>query len=141
MRITHCIGVLLLFLLGSLPLQGGDLPPEFQARFIKILIKSANLPPKIICVDAPLVAELQKAGIEAAADVQIAWASNAADVKKYKAAGKLVICSQIALLSQGGSIAVIEEGGKPAIYLHKANLDASKVTMADSIFKIAKIVS
>ena len=128
-----------LLLLGCLPLLAGDLPPEFQARFVKILIKSANLPAKIACTDSALVPELQKGGVEIAAEAPIAWASNGADVKKFKAMGKLVICSQIALLGQGGAIAVVEEGGKPSIYLHKGNLDASGVTLSDSIYKIAKI--
>jgi len=139
MNTARCIGLLLLLLGDLVPLRAGDLPPEFQARFIKILIKSANLPAKIACTDAALLPELQKGGIEVNADVQIAWANNAADVKKYKGMGKLVICSQVALLAQGGAIAVVEEGGKPSIYLHKANLDASKVAMNDSIYKIGKL--
>lgn len=132
---------LFLALFMGFSLFSGDLPPEFQGRFVKILVKSANLPAKIACTDAALIPELQKGGLEIAADAQIAWANNAADVKKYKGMGKLVICSSVELLSAGGAIAVIEEGGKPSIYVHKANLQASGVTMSDSIFKIAKFAS
>ena len=38
----------------------------------------------------------------------------------------------------GGSIAVVEEGGKPQIYLHMGNLAASGVTLSDAVLKIGK---
>ena len=38
----------------------------------------------------------------------------------------------------GGCIAIIEEGGKPAIYLHMQNINASGVALSEAILKIGK---
>ena len=38
----------------------------------------------------------------------------------------------------GACIAIVEEAGKPQLYLHSANTKASGVTVSDAIMKIAK---
>jgi hypothetical protein len=52
--------------------------------------------------------------------------------------GKLIICPKLEWLPKGGSIAIVEEGGKPAIYLHMQNIGASGVTLSDAVLKIGK---
>lgn len=124
----------------SVFLMAADLPPEYQAKFFKILLKSSELPMKVQCSDATLQDELKKAGIEIDANAKVAWGNNVSDIKKFKSAGLLVVCPTVELLKEGGSIAIVNEGGKPAIYLHKDNVQASGVKLGDSLFKIGKII-
>lgn len=119
-------------------LQGGDLPAEMQAKFVALLCKSANSAGKIAIKDAGLKAELAKVGVSADDGASVAWATSEGEVKSLKAAKKMVICGKLEFLPAGGAIAVVEEGGKPQIYLHMGNIAASGVTLADSILKIGK---
>lgn len=121
-----------------LPAQAGDLPPAIQAKFVKILAASANSTGKVACKDAEVAAELEKAGVSIDPDSKIAWADSETEIKAMKAAGKLVICGKLQWLPLGGAIAIVEEGGKPQIYLHMGNVSASGVTLADSVLKIGK---
>ena len=119
-------------------LSAGDLPGDVQAKFIKILASSAGSPGKVACKDVGLSVELTKVGVAAEAGAKVAWASSEGDVKAFKAAGKLVICGKLDWLSAGGAIAIVEEGGKPQIYLHMGNISASGVTLSDAVLKIGK---
>jgi len=67
----------------------------------------------------------------------VAWA-NSPEAASHKAAGTFVICSKLDDLPKGGSIAIVEEGGKPQIYLHTGHISASGVTLSDSLLKIGK---
>jgi hypothetical protein len=119
-------------------LSGGDLPAETQAKFIKILASSAGSAGKVMCSNAALAGELGKVGVSPDAGSKVAWASTEAEVKALKGAGKLVLCGRLEWLPAGGAIAVVEEGGKPQIYLHMGNIAASGVTMSDAVLKIGK---
>ncbi|MBI1751119.1 MAG: hypothetical protein HY014_12815 [Acidobacteria bacterium] len=130
-------GPALLVVLAGLSLRAGDLPPAVQAKFVKILSAAAGSPGKVVCKDADVLGELEKIGVAQDAGSKVAWAT-AGDVKTMKAAGKFVICSKLDDLAKGGAIAIIEEGGKPQIYLHMGNIAASGVTLADSVLKIGK---
>lgn len=124
--------------LATASLAGGELPAEVQAKFIKILAASAGSPGKVACKDATLSAELGKAGVSADPASKVAWAASEAEVKALKAAGKLVICGKLDWLPTGGSIAIVEENGKPQIYLHMGNIAASGVSLSDTVLKIGK---
>jgi hypothetical protein len=119
-------------------LSAGDLPAETQAKFIKILASSAGSAGKVACSNAGLQAELTKAGIANDGGAKVAWASSEGEVKALKGAGKLVICGKLEWLPAGGAIAIVEEGGKPQIYLHMGNISASGVTLSDAVLKIGK---
>lgn len=125
-------------LLSGLALLSGDLPADVQAKFVKILASSANSAGKVACKDAAVAAELGKLGVGADSASKVAWAGNEGEVAALKAAGKLVICGKLEWLPKGGSIAIIEEGGKPQIYLHMGNIAASGVTLSDAVLKIGK---
>jgi len=122
----------------SVAMSAGDLPADVQAKFVKILASSAGSAGKVSCKNATLAAELSKQGVATDDGSKVAWASSEGEVKALKAAGKLVICPTLAWLSAGGSIAVVEEGGKPQIYLHMNNIAASGVTLSDAVLKIGK---
>ncbi|OQA37510.1 MAG: hypothetical protein BWY56_00893 [Acidobacteria bacterium ADurb.Bin340] len=119
-------------------LSAGDLPADIQAKFIKILATNAGSAGKVACKDPGVAAALGGAGMTADPAAKVAWAGTEAEVKAYKAAGKMVICGRLEWLPAGGSIAVVEEGGKPQIYLHMGNLAASGVTLSDAVLKIGK---
>ena len=115
------------------------LPPDVNAKFVKILAASAQSSGVVACKDAAVAAELEKLGVRIDASAKVAWAASAGEVKALKAAGgKLVICGDLNQLPLGGSIAIVEEGGKPAIYLHMGNIGASGATLSDAVFKIGK---
>jgi len=136
MRLNQAsVGIILLM---STSLSAGELPADVQAKFIKILAASANSAGKVACKDAAVAGELSKAGVAADAGAKVAWAASEGEVKSLKAAGKLVICGKLDWLPAGGSIAIVEEGGKPQIYLHMGNIGASGVTLSDTILKIGK---
>lgn len=115
---------------------GADLPPDYSAKFIKILLSTSSLPMEIDCLDGPLKEELLKLGIKTNEGAKICWATNPSQIKK----GKLVICSSLELLKEGGAVAVILENGKPAVYLNKEVIGQSNVKLGDSIFKIGKSI-
>lgn len=119
-------------------LAAGDLPADMQAKFIQILAQSAGSAGKVACKDPAIVAALGTKGVTVDPGAKVAWAASEAEVKAMKAAGKLVLCGKLEWLPAGGSIAVVEEGGKPQIYLHMGNISASGVTLSDAILKIGK---
>ncbi|MBI1752724.1 MAG: hypothetical protein HY014_15000 [Acidobacteria bacterium] len=129
-----CAGALML---AAAALPAGDLPAPVQAKFLKILCAAAGSPGKVACKDSDVLAELEKIGVAQDAGAKVAW-GRGGEVKTLKAAGKFVICPKLEDLPAGGSIAVVEEGGKPQIYLHMGNIAASGVTLADSVLKIGK---
>ncbi len=130
--------VIPLVILAFANLSAADLPAETQAKFIKILASSAGSAGKVLCNNAALTTELGKVGVSPDATAKIAWASSEAEVKSLKSSGKLVICGKLEWLSEGGAIAIIEEGGKPQIYLSMRNISASGVTLSDAVLKIGK---
>lgn len=129
-----------LALLAAVPLLSGDLPMDIQAKFVRILANAAGSSGKIACKDSAFLAELAKVGVNADPGSKVAWASSEAEVKAFKGEGKLVICGKLEWLPAGAAIALIEEGGKPQIYLHMAHIGASGVTLTETVLKIGKRV-
>ncbi len=119
-------------------LNAGDLPPAVQAKFIALLAKSAQSAGKVACKDAALAAKLADEGVAVDSGSKVAWGATEGEVKSLKAAGKLVICGRLEWLPAGGSIAIVEEGGKPQIYLHMGNIAASGVPLSENVLKIGK---
>jgi hypothetical protein len=122
----------------ALGLGAGELPPELQAKFVKILANNAGSAGKVACKNATLAAKLGEIQVAVDPGAKVAWASSEAEVAALKGAGKMVICGSLEWLPKGGSIAVVEEGGKPQIYLHMGNIAASGVTLGDAVLKIGK---
>lgn len=133
-------GLLLLITLFTLvgPLRAGDLPLAIQAKFVRILAATMESAGHVYCKDPDMIAALKGMGVTEDDNSKVAWASTEADVAKFKAEGKLVICGKLEWLAQGGSVAVVEENGKPQIYLHMNNIAASGVHVSDSVLRIAK---
>lgn len=119
-------------------LSAGELPPELQAKFVKILAASAGSAGKVACKNAAVAAKLVEAGMTIDPGAKVAWAGSEGEVASLKGAGKMVICGFLEWLPKGGSIAVVEEAGKPQIYLHMGNVATSGVTLSDSVLKVGK---
>ena len=121
----------------TLGLGAQDLTPETQAKFLKILLSSTGQF-GFACADAAFKAKLEASGLAVSPGFKMAWAATEAEVKPLKAAGKLVIVPKLAWLKLGGAIALVEEDGKPQIYLSAGNVKASGMTLSDTIVKMAK---
>jgi len=121
----------------ALGLNAQELPPETQAKFLKILLSSIGQF-GFACSDAGFKGKLEAAGIAVAPGFKMAWAATEAEVKALKAAGKLVIVPALALLKDGGALAIVDEAGKPQIYINAAHVKASGMVLSDTIVKMAK---
>ncbi len=116
-------------------LSAADLPGALQAKFIKIIAASGGAS-AVACKDAAMVGEIKQVGFGVDAGSKVAYAGSESELAAFK--GKLIIVPKLDWLPKGGAIAIVEEGGKPAIYLHMGNIAASGVPLADSILKIGK---
>lgn len=124
-----------LLLVASAP-AAADLTPELQAKFIKIICSNAGSAGKVAVKDSTMTSKLGDVGVAADGDAKVAYAGSDSEMGAFK--GKLIICPKLEWLPKGGSIAIVEEGGKPAIYLHMQNIGASGVTLSDAVLKIGK---
>jgi len=126
-------------LLLTLGLNAQDLAPEVQAKFLKILLSSTGQF-GFACADPGFKAKLEGNGIAVSGGFKMAWAESEAEAKALKTSGKLVIVPKVAWLKHngGGAIAIVEEGGKPQIYINAANVKASGMTLSDTIVKMSK---
>jgi len=118
-------------------LLGQDLPPATQAKFLKMLITSTGQF-GFACTDPGLKPQLEASGVSVSPGFLMAWAASEAEAKALKTAGKMVIVPKRAWLKAGGSIALVDEDGKPTIYLNMANVKASGLHLSDAIIQMAK---
>jgi hypothetical protein len=51
-----------------------------------------------------------------------------------------VICGHVSQIPSGAAIAIVAEGGRPAIYVSSSNLATSKVSIPDAVLKVGKVV-
>lgn len=119
----------------SLALQAGELPPEVQAKFIKVIVASTG--GKIACGDPALKAALAAAGVTVDNGAQVFWASNPNEAKIYKNTGKLLIAGRRDMMANV-SIVLDEDGGRPKILLNPANLRNSHVQVGDAVLKLGE---
>jgi len=120
----------------GLNLFAGELPTDTAAKLIKVVVNGAG--GKITCRDSAMKAALEASGVQTDASAKIVWSSSPAEIKMLKSQNKLIITSRPEQLGMGASIAIAEDGGRPKIYLHPANLAASGVTLSDSVLKIGE---
>lgn len=122
--------------LGSFPswMQAGELPPEVAAKLVKIIAIATG--GKVSCRDATMKAALEGVGVTVDGDSKIVWATNPVEIKMLR--GRLVVVGKKEYLSGGAGIAIIEDGGKPKIYLNQSAISASGVTLSDAIYKVGE---
>jgi len=112
-------------------------PLEIQAKFVKVLLSSSGQF-GFACNDENLKKKLEELGVSVGPGFKYAWGSSEPEVRALKAQGRFIICPNVDWLKSGGCIAIVEEAGKPQLYLNSANTKASGVTVSDAIMKIAK---
>jgi len=120
-------------------LLGGDLAAPTTAKFIRVIVQASG-GGKVGCADKEIAGELTGLGVATDPEAKVCWAGSDKDVIRFVGLRRLVICGNPDWLSQGASVAVTAEGGRPAIYLNLKNLGATGVTLPDSIVKISKVV-
>ncbi|MDR3682997.1 MAG: hypothetical protein P4L11_04635 [Geothrix sp.] len=131
---ASCFSVILLIATGLL---SQDLPMAAQAKFLKSILSAAGQF-GFACSDPVLKPQLEANGVSVSPGFKMAWGGSEAEARALKAEGKLVIVPRLSWLKTGGSIAIVEEDGKPAIYLNTVNVKASGMQLPDVILKMAK---
>jgi hypothetical protein len=119
--------------LAALSLNAGEVPPEIAARFVKIISSG-----KVACKDATMATALGGAGCAVDPGSKFAWAASEGEVKSLSAGGKCVITNRVEWLASGGTIAIVEEGGTPQMYIHSGNLQASGASLPEAVLKVSK---
>jgi hypothetical protein len=123
----------------SANLPAADLAPPTVAKFIRLLIAAGGGVAKVNCADKEVAAELRSLGLAIDPEAAVVWAGSDREASKYGKLGKLVICGQLESLATGASVALVAEGGRPAIYISPRNLSGTGITLPDSILKLAKV--
>lgn len=135
MRLRNLVLATLLPLAATVA-QAGDLSPEIQAKFIKVIVSSSSTG-KISCSDGPLKAALEAQGVSVDSSAMIAWVTSAGEAKMLKTSGRLIIAGRRELL--GNACVVLEEdGGRPKLLLNTANLKGSRIQLSDAVMKIGE---
>ncbi len=114
----------------------GDLPPEIAAKLIKIIATATG--GKVSCRDSAMKAALEGAGVTVDGDSKIVWATNPVEIKMLRSQNRLIITGNKSFLASGAGIAIVEDGGKPKIFLHQPNIAASGLTLSDAIYKVGE---
>jgi len=114
----------------------GDLPADVAAKLVKIIATATG--GKVSCRDSAMKAALEGAGVTVDGDSKIVWATNPVEIKMLRTQNRLVITGNKNFLGSGASIAIVEDGGKPKIFLNQANISASGVAISDAIYKVGE---
>lgn len=131
------------FLMAALILGAGHtvsqaVTPELMAKFIKVIATNSGSAGKVDVKEADLIKALDSLDVAADKNAKVAFATTEAEVKALRTAGKLVICNRLDLLPVGGSIAIVDEDGKAAIYLHTGHINESGAKVSPAILRIGK---
>ena len=110
---------------------------ETQTKFVKVLLTSTGQF-GFACNDPALKASLEAAGVSVGPGFKFAWGSSEPEVVALKAQNRFILCPNVDWLKAGASMAIVEEAGRPQLYLHTANAKASGVVIPDAITRIAK---
>ena len=106
--------------------------------FLKVITSSVGEANRgrIDCLDDKVAEELQKNGVALDPAAKVAYADSLVQVRTFESMGKLVVCSDKALLREGATIAVVKEDGKPVIYIHNGNrqkVQEGGITISDTL--------
>lgn len=116
--------------------QAGELSPEVQAKFLKVIVSSSSAG-KIACTDPALKAALEAQGVTVDGSSMIAWCTNPMEAKMLKGAGRLVIAGNRSFMATA-CIVMEEDGGRPKLLLNTANLRSARIQLSDTIMKICE---
>jgi hypothetical protein len=129
-----------LILSSAVAIRAGEVSAPTVAKILRIVATSSGSSGRISSLDPEVTAELTKLGVVLDPESPIVWAVSEKDIAKYVKQSKFVICGHVGLISQGACMAIVAEGGRPAIYFSPANASATKVAIPDTVVKIGKVV-
>ena len=112
-------------------------PLEVEAKFVKVLLTSSGQF-GFACNDEALKARLEALGVSVGPGFKFAWGRSEPEVVALKAQGRFIVCPNVDWFKAGACIAVVQEEGRPQLYLSVANVKASGVAVPEAILKIAK---
>jgi len=112
-----------------------DLSPDVLAKFIKIAASDG----KVSCKDPALKSSLEAAGVVIDSGASVVWCTNAGEIKMAKMQGKLALVGRPELMSAGGGVAILNDGGKPKIIVNKAAIAASNANISPMLFKVSEV--
>ena len=133
--------LLLVLSLSGLFIQAGDLPIAIRAKFMKVV--ASNIPAcggKVAVRDSDMADALLDNSLDLSPKSILAWATSAEELSEYVSAKKVVVVGQLDWLKRGACIAIVEEGGKPCIYISKERVAATGVTLSESLMKVGKFI-
>ncbi len=114
-----------------------DVAPDLQAKFVKVIASHASSKDRVAVEDPAVRAELEKLGVGVDPKAKVAYVATEEELKA-KLGGRVLICPRLEWLPLGASIAIVEENGKPAIYVHTGHLEASGVKVAPAIMRLGR---
>jgi hypothetical protein len=135
------VALLPLVLCGSLLAADDGLPRPLMARFVVALARLANTGKHVACHEAVMSRELKNLGMTLDDAAPLAFASSEAEVRSLAAARKVVVTPSLDLLVKGGAIAIVQEDGKPSIYLHLRHLDETGVKFSTRLSEFANTIT
>jgi hypothetical protein len=130
---TTCLGFLLV--MPSL----AQTPVAFAvgAKLLRVITGTEGAAAKVACTHGEMGMELRRIGVQVDPASEFAFAASEADLKTYLREGKLVVSNSLDLLRGGAVLAMVMEGGKPALYIAtQATRDQQRLPPA--IVKAAK---
>jgi hypothetical protein len=129
-----------LVLVSALGLSAEDVASDALVKFVRLLVSSTGQSGFACGSNMSLRFKLESMGLSTAATSKLVWASSEAEVKAMKAANRMVVVPKLEWLKLGGAVAIIQEDGKPVMYLNMANVKASGLTLPDSVIKASKVI-
>lgn len=118
-----------------------EVPAPILAKIVRILAVRAGSQGRIACTDSRLTGELRKLGVQIDPDSMVAWAGTLGEVKALHPTRRLILCGRLDFLPAGGSIAIVIEEERPAIYLHMRHLGDSKVLIPPDLYDMSTRMS
>jgi hypothetical protein len=112
-------------------------PLEVEAKFVKVLLTSTGQF-GFACNDEALKTRLEAMGVSVGPGFKFAWGMSEPEVVALRVQGRFIICPNVDWFRSGACIAVVQEDGRPQLYLSVANVKASGVAVPEAILKIAK---
>lgn len=132
---SRSVATTVLFAIVAMPLSAEGVSVEEAAKFLLILASSAGSEGRIACREMDMAMQLKKREVSVDAKANVAWAFTPEQTRFYAGQGKLVVCNNRKLFTDGGAVAFERANGRLTIFYNQANLDKSGVHLPDSILR------
>lgn len=93
------------------------LAPSLAAKFMNIISTSDGGDGRVACAPGEMAQELGKAGVKVDDGGTFAWANNPGELAAFQKQGKIVVVGSMDLLKAGAPLALVAQGGRPAVFI------------------------